>query len=168
MYRTTRPGATAQQMPLRVILLACVLLFAGHAAASDKTAVWELQSLAQERETLTRELEQYEKTISMLHPEGVPAEESSNPAVKTLVQETVAIRKRLIEVTEREVTLLQEHIIARRTGAATSQGQPDNPDIPIGSQEAMESKPLEIHSTTYSLACTRCSPTTTASCRKLR
>ncbi len=151
MYRTTGPGAKHERMPIRAILLACALLLFGQAAVAADGVVWELQSLAQERETLTRELEQYETTISMLQPAGTPAEESSNPAIKTLVQETVAIRKRLIEVTEREVTLLQEHIIAARTAAAGTTGAAGAVTTPAGSPQALESKPLQLQSSTYNL-----------------
>ena len=155
MYLTARPNATSLQMPLRAVLLACAMLFCGLVIAQDEQVVGELQSLSQERDTLTRELEQYEKTISMLQPKGSTAEQSSNPAVKTLVEETVAIRKRLIEVTEREVTLLQEHIIATRVAAAqpaaaAAQRSSDTTGLP-DEGEGMESKPLQMHSTSFNL-----------------
>ncbi|NCF18672.1 MAG: hypothetical protein GWP63_10545 [Haliea sp.] len=133
--------------PLRAVLVACVLLLPALASAQQREAMWELQSLAKEREVLTRELEQYEKTISMLQPNGIPAEQSDNPAVKTLVEETVTIRKRLIQVTEREVTLLQEQIIASRAPQAAEVAPGDPPP----QEPAMESKPLKVHSTTYNL-----------------
>ena len=153
MYLTARPRATSMRTPLRAFLLAGAVLFSTLAGAQDEQVLWELQSLSEERDTLTRELEQYEKTISMLQPKGAPAEQSSNPAVKTLVEETVTLRKRLIEVTEREVTLLQEHIISTRA-AATDKVAAERTPVPgelPGRQQAMESKPLQLHSTTVNL-----------------
>ena len=153
MYLTARPRATGMRTPLRAFLLAGAVLFSTLAGAQDEQVLWELQSLSEERDTLTRELEQYEKTISMLQPKGAPAEQSSNPAVKTLVEETVTLRKRLIEVTEREVTLLQEHIISTRA-AATDKVAAERTPVPgelPGRQQAMESKPLQLHSTTVNL-----------------
>ena len=155
MSLTARSSANSMWMPLRVFLLVCGLLFCALAVAQEEQVVRELQSLSQERDTLTRELEQYEKTISILQPEGTPAEQSSNPAVKTLVEETVAIRKRLIEVTEREVTLLQEHIIATRAAAAQPSAQPSEGVSELAALpdegEAIESKPLQMHSATFNL-----------------
>ena len=141
-----QPQALWQSM--QAALLTCALLLCPLAQAQDRQAIWELQSLAQEREMLTSGLEQYEKTIDMLQPAGIPAEQSDNPAVKKLVEETVAIRKRLISVTEREVTLLQEQIIASRTDP-----EPDTSpvDEAQGEQQAMESKPLKMHSSTHNL-----------------
>lgn len=138
--------------PLGVTVLACMLLFSPLTSGQDQQAFIELQSLSQERDSLTRELEQYEKTISMLQPEGTPAEQSANPAVKTLMAETVSIRKRLIEVTEREVTLLQEHIIAARTAASVEvDPSSDLPGDSLDTQQAMESKPLKMHSASLNL-----------------
>lgn len=133
--------------PLRAVLVTCMLLLPALAGAQQSEAMWELQSLAQEREVLTRELEQYEKTISILQPDGIPAAQSDNPAVKKLVEETVAIRKRLIQVTEREVTLLQERIIASRAPQAAEVALAEPPT----QEPAMESKPLQVHSSSYNL-----------------
>lgn len=146
------PGDTAGQLlpALLALLLLGALLLPTYASAQDPAAISELQALTDEREMLTRELEQYKTTIMMLHSDGTPAEQSSNPAVKKLAQEMVSIRKRLIRVTEREVTLLQEHIIM--SGALATVGPDAANPVPRDEQEqAMESKPLRVHSKAYDL-----------------
>jgi hypothetical protein len=145
-------GYTTQQLlpALLALLLLGALLLPLYAHAQDSAAIMELQTLTDEREMLTRELEQYKTTIMMLHADGTPAEQSSNPAVKKLAQEMVSIRQRLIQVTEREVTLLQEQIIM--AGAlATVTPAPDASNPEPETEQAIESKPLRVHSTAYDL-----------------
>ncbi|MEP4485332.1 MAG: hypothetical protein ABJ013_06875 [Halioglobus sp.] len=101
---------------------------------------------------LTSELEQYRKTLAMLHTDGTPPGTSSNPAVRTLAQEMIGIRTRLISITEKEVTLLQEEILQSKSSITTSDmsglsGQADNeigttPDV----KAATEGKPLRMSS----------------------
>lgn len=144
---TARPSLSVL---LTVLLLLGALSLPHFAQAQDAEAIRQLQTLTDEREMLTRELEQYKTTIMMLHSDGTPAEQSSNPAVKKLAQEMVAIRKRLIEVTEQEVTLLQEQIIMARASTPATPAADEADPVPESSQ-AMESKPLRVHSTAYDL-----------------
>jgi len=109
-------------------LLACALLLASPVRAQAPS---ELERLTTERETLTRELEQYQRTLALIPGDASSPGESSNPAVRTLAQEMVRIKERLIAVTEREVTLLQEQITTAR--------EVDSEEPP---PDAMESRPL--------------------------
>jgi hypothetical protein len=100
---------------MRVAGVACALLLAvslAHAQPQDNEL--ELQSLSNERATLTAELDQYKNTVRLLQTDGSPPEQSSNPAVRKLALEMVGIKERLIAVTERELTLLQEQITSAR------------------------------------------------------
>ena len=138
--------------PLRLCaaasLILALLLPAQSNAQSADTLPAELQSLTNERQMLTRELEQYKKTLDILQTDGTPPEQSSNPAIKKLAQEMVSIKERLIAITEREVTLLQEQIIAAKTVASTDQPTRQTPEA----TPAIESKPLRSHSTANTLA----------------
>ncbi|MEP1595906.1 MAG: hypothetical protein ABJK20_15060, partial [Halieaceae bacterium] len=107
-----------------------------------------LDTLTREREVLSAELQQYEKTIAILHTEGTPPETSKNPAVRTLATEMVDIRQRLIGITEQEVTLLQEQISdARETQAETATAEVDQPTSPA----ALEAKPQRPAAQDYSV-----------------
>jgi hypothetical protein len=77
-----------------------------------------------------------------LQTDGSPPEQSKNPAVRKLALEMVSIKERLIKVTERELTLLQEQITSARQIAAAPQ-QP-------ASQVKIESKPLRTMTPDYS------------------
>ena len=129
---------------LRTVAFACaMLMIAQLAQALDPEQ--ELQTLAYERGTLTNELEQYKSTVEVLQPEGTAPEQSSNPAVRKLALEMVRIKERLIRVTERELTLLQEQITAARllTMAAPQDSTRDEP------APGIESKPLRINARDY-------------------
>jgi len=125
-------------------MLACVLLLLPPLAMAQAPA---LEALTTERQMLTRELEQYQKTLDILQTDGTPPEQSSNPAVKKLAQEMVSIRERLIAITEREVTLLQEQIITAKTVSTA----PPPPSAESMVTEAIESKPLRTHTVDYTL-----------------
>jgi hypothetical protein len=125
-------------------MLACVLLLLPPLAMAQAPA---LEALTTERQMLTRELEQYQKTLDILQTDGTPPEQSSNPAVKKLAQEMVGIRERLIAITEREVTLLQEQIITAKTVSTA----PPAPSAESMVTEAIESKPLRTHTVDYTL-----------------
>ena len=125
-------------------MLACVLLLLPPLAMAQAPA---LEALTTERQMLTRELEQYQKTLDILQTDGTPPEQSSNPAVKKLAQEMVSIRERLIAITEREVTLLQEQIITAKTVSTA----PPSPSAESVVTEAIESKPLRTHTVDYTL-----------------
>ncbi len=92
------------------LAVSCVILFAGQAGGQSTETTRTLQRLADERESLTAELDQNRKTMAMLQPNGKPAEESPNPAIRKLAVEAVALKRQLIVVTEQEVTLREQHI----------------------------------------------------------
>jgi hypothetical protein len=124
---------------LRTAVLMCALLIiASPAKALDPEL--ELQALANERTVLTTELDQYKSTVKVLQADGTPPEQSSNPAVRKLASEMVRIKERLVGVTERELTLLQEQITAARLLAMATQ-QDTAADEPT---RGIESKPLRV------------------------
>lgn len=130
---------------LRVATLACALLLAvppGNAQTADTEL--ELEALARERDMFTAELEQYKSTVRLLQTDGIPPEQSSNPAVRKLALEMVRLKERLIEVTERELTLLQEQISAARQLAEARGDSREE-------QRGMESKPLRHTARDYTL-----------------
>lgn len=125
------------------LVCALLLLFpAQDATALDPEA--ELAALARERDMLTTELDQYKSTVRLLQTDGAPPEQSSNPAIRKLAQEMVLIKERLVAVTERELTLLQEQIIAARNPASAGEQA-------TGASRSMESKPLRMASRDYSV-----------------
>jgi hypothetical protein len=136
------------------VLLLSVALLSPLASGQTEEIPVALEALTAERQMLTRELDQYRKTLEVLQTDGTPAEQSSNPAVRKLAQEMVSLRVQLIAITEREVTLLQERIIAAKIASDVGVAPQDavamtNPLPEVG--EAIESKPLRLHSVSYSL-----------------
>ena len=130
---------------LRTLALGCALL-TGALPAFAEDSERALQSLANERGMLTRELDQYKKTVSILHTDDGPPEQSSNPAIRKLAFEMVNIKERLIDVTEREITLLQEQITTARLMAMANPDEPATTNSPKG----IESKPLRVTTQDYS------------------
>ena len=127
--------------------LCITLLFCVPALASTVT----LDALTRERETLSEELQQYEKTLAILHQEDTPPETSKNPAVRTLAAEMVNIRQRLITITEQEVTLLQEQISDARV---ESEAQPEMAATETAASpepSAIEAKPQRPKAREYSV-----------------
>ncbi|MCP4211816.1 MAG: hypothetical protein GY764_10100 [Halieaceae bacterium] len=127
--------------------LSCALLISGSLAAQtagandDVSAI--LQQLTDEKQLLTSELEQFHKTLALLRSSNTAVGDDSNPAIRSLTEEAVVLRERLITITEKEVSLLQRQLSAYRsepTLAVTEQVQ---------RERAMESKPLSIHKTRY-------------------
>lgn len=114
------------------------------ASANDIT----LDALTREREVLSDELQQYEKTLAILHTEDTPPETSKNPAVRTLAAEMVNIRQRLISITEQEVTLLQEQIVDARSEPASVV---DNTVSDDAQPAAVEAKPQRPKAREYSV-----------------
>lgn len=139
---TCLPGYS---LPVMARLFCVLLLILYPAFAKSADSELELQALAQERGMLTLELNQYKKTVELLHTDTTPAQRSSNPAVRQLALEIVKIKERLIVVTERELALLQEQISIARQLTHTEQET-------AGASEGMESKPLREPNYTHSLA----------------
>ncbi len=122
--------------------LSFVLLFAGqvHAQSADTTRT--LQRLAEERQSLTAELDQYRKTMAILQTDGTPAEESPNPAIRKLAVEAVVLKKQLVAVTEQEVTLRQQQIVAAAAEAHAAQSATSPDGTTLQADNAPKSQPL--------------------------
>jgi hypothetical protein len=134
-----------------LLALAFILLVSSQVYAQSTTeASRTLQQLTDERLMLTAELDQFRKTLAMLHTDGTPPEQSANPAVRTLAVEAVELKQRLITVTEQEVTLLQQQIIASKGKAKAgedSQAKGDAAMLTSAEKKpanAIESKPLRM------------------------
>ncbi|MCB1676351.1 MAG: hypothetical protein KDI01_08670 [Halioglobus sp.] len=116
VLRTYRPHYRAL-----LLLLLCSALAAPPAAAQSAALAKEIEALTAERQMLTRELEQFQRTVSLITPPGIRPEQSGDPRVRKLALELVRMRERLIAITEREVTLLQEQIAAAKAAAAAAE-----------------------------------------------
>ena len=129
----------------------CVLLFAGQVSGQSEETTRTLQRLAEERQTLTAELDQYRKNMAILVTDGTPAEESPDPAIRKLVVDAVALKKRLVAVTEQEVTLRQQQIVAATAKAdmANSAATLSNA-VPQPANAAAQSQALRTQNTEYS------------------
>jgi hypothetical protein len=125
-----------------VVLSLCVTPFTANAT---EPAV-SLEALTKQRQALAEELLHYEKTVALLHPDVSPAQDSENPAVRTLATEMAKIRQRLINITEREVTLLQEQIFAARAASAEALASEQ-----VAAQASTETKPTPPLGRDYSL-----------------
>lgn len=123
-------------------LMTCVLLFSPFSNGQSASVEVELNALTSERETLTNELAQYQKTLAILGVDQSNPEQSSNPAVRNLVTEMTRIKSKIISITEREVTLLQEQITAANAVSAETEAQ---------NRAAAESRPLRTHTRDYSV-----------------
>jgi len=130
-------------------VITSVMAFSHQAAGQDATSN-TLAQLTEERQMLTAQLEQYRKSLDILQPDGTPPEQSANAAVRSLAVEAAALKQQLITVTEREVTLLQQEIVAANTSrtartipiTAVTVAEVEPPPL-----NAMESKPLRTHNT---------------------
>jgi len=130
----------AQRSAGWALALLCALLWSPGAAAQTEQELRTLKALASERALLTAELQQYQKTLSILQTDGTPPEESGNAAVRTLAGEVVRLKERLVAIAEQEVTLLQKEISKSRSRetavAAAVEAQRAT------ARAAIESKPL--------------------------
>ena len=135
------------------LLVVLAMLLPGQTLAQSPHDQRTLQQLTDERLMLTAELNQFRETLDILQTDDTPPEQSANPAVRSLAVQAVSLKQRLIAVTEKEVTLLQEQIIATMTMAsdvlAANKDYVATPhtDAPPGS--AVESKPLRLHHSDY-------------------
>ena len=132
LLRRMAPGVAG------VLLCAvCSALFATTASAQTSEKDLILRSLTEERQLLTAELEEYSRTIELLQTDSTPPEQSANPAVRKLAEEVVALRAQLVSITEREVTLLQEQIVASRDDAGIVEAADTE-----AHEQSLETKPL--------------------------
>jgi hypothetical protein len=125
----------------QVATVCCALGLSPFVAGQSAAVERQLEALGTERQSLTRELAQYRATVALLQKDGTPPSQSADPAVRRLGDAMTTIRQRLVDITEREVTLLQEQITAARASAETEAP-------PAG---AAETKPLRT-SRDYTLA----------------
>lgn len=131
LARRTAPGN-----PLALLCLLYCAFLAATAHAGSAANEQALHSLTAERQLLRAELAEYSRAIELLQTDGTPPEQSANPAVRKLAEEVVALRARLVAITRREVTLLQEEIVAP-AGATEAAGATLQPPAKV-----LESKPL--------------------------
>ena len=110
--QTTTPVSVRRRRVSRLLL--CALLVCALARAELPQASLTLQQLTDQRLMLTAELDQFRETLALVHPGDTPPEQSPNSAVRTLAVGAVALKQRLIEVTEQEVTLLQQQILTAK------------------------------------------------------
>lgn len=126
--------------------LGFMLLVPGQLSAQDNahnddlTAI--LGHLADEKQLLARELEQYHETLALLQSNTTAGGADDNPAIRTLSREAAILKERLITITEEEVALLQQQLLAYRS-ESTAEGVLPEPE------RAMESKPLRIQKPRY-------------------
>ncbi|MCB1678451.1 MAG: hypothetical protein KDI16_07190 [Halioglobus sp.] len=106
-----------------LLLLLCSALAAPPAAGQSADLAKEIEALTAERQMLTKELEQFQKTVRLITPPGLRPEQSGDPTVRKLALELVRMRERLIAITEREVTLLQQQIAAAKAAATEAAGR---------------------------------------------
>ncbi|MEZ5567968.1 MAG: hypothetical protein R3E54_06470 [Halioglobus sp.] len=184
VYETKPVAGQTRRLPglawlLCVMLCAALVLVAPGVLAQSEEKTRVLQALGAERELLTVELEQYQKTLDLLQSDGTPPEQSSNPAVRKLAEEVVHLKERMIAIARQEVTLLQQQIIEARSRqrAAVSPARedallaeansvqgavavapnagnstPSAADLPANDMPiAMEGKPLRLSSVDYTL-----------------
>lgn len=140
--------------PLPRRLLGVLLIVAALLGGQPVTAAGEsgqtLEQLTEERQRLTSELEQYQRTIALVHSGDTPPEESANPAIRSLAVQAAALKSRLIEITEQEVTLLQRRIVADRTATGQEVVDAAASAADTGATAATESKPLRTHNIEHS------------------
>jgi hypothetical protein len=130
--------------------LICAMLFPQLSAGQTVEVERQLDILTQERKSLTRELDQYKKTLLLLPADNSNPEQSSNPAIRTLAREMVRLKNEIIAVTEQEVTLLQEQIAAAQV-ASTSSLQVSEAAVSLGNGE-FESRPPRSPVRDYSVS----------------
>lgn len=130
--------------------LICAVLFPQLGVGQSAEIERQLDILTQERTSLTRELDQYKRTLLLLSADDSNPEQSSNPAIRTLAREMARLKSEIISVTEREVTLLQEQIVAAQ---ATSTSSLQGTEAAVSpSNGEFESRPLRSPIRDYSVS----------------
>jgi hypothetical protein len=114
-------------------LTTCSLIFSPLSSSQTPSTENKLTALTQERESLSNELAQYQKTMGILGAEETDPTKSNNPAVRNLAVEMAKIKARLIQTIEQEVAELQAQISNAEAIAATVETPPN---------KEMESRPL--------------------------
>ena len=134
----TAPGRYA-----RCLTCALILLFSVQAGgqSADKTKI--LQQLTEERLMLMAELDQFQNTLRILQSDDTPPEESTNPAIRSLAVQVVKLKEQLIAVTEQEVTLLQQQIIAAKLKTDTNRVQKIDTTVALAKIETRPDDSIE-------------------------
>jgi hypothetical protein len=123
-----------------LMILGCVLALPTY--SEQAPALPELSALAEQRRALTTEAEQYQQTLTAMPTNDSAPVQTMNPTIGALAAEMVAINLRLISIAEQEIALLQAYVAAAKNSS----------EAPYPVAEAMESKPLRVHSPGHSLA----------------
>lgn len=154
MARISDTHRTAMRQAVTGLLLLCAIVFSNNLAAQSHEKTRILQALTAERQDLTAELEQYQSTLTLLQSDDVTPEESANPAVRKLAEESMAIKARLIKIAEEEVTLLQQQIVAARATDNRGDDPVTQAAAPAAGPQAgdIESKPLRTRNIDYTHA----------------
>lgn len=131
-----------------------MLVFSASNSAQSDESVRLLQRLTDERLMLTAELDQFQTTLSILQTDDTPPEQSTNPAIRSLAVQAVSLKEQLIAVTEQEVTLLQQQLIADKS--KVEKAKADKARALVASTEirprnSFESKPLRTYNVDYTL-----------------
>lgn len=111
---------SSKQRSANSIVAAFICFFAAPLAIADATVddvttasaknSQTIELLSEQRQSLTMELEQYERTLELLNPGGESPEESANPAVRGLAHQAMLVKEQLVAIAAEEVTLLQRQI----------------------------------------------------------
>ncbi len=128
--RSARPNTTAGGYH-GALLLACVIVFSSQVSGQSSAGPAALQRLTEQRQMLTAELDQYRKSLATLNTDGTAPEQSPNPAIRTLAIEAMALKQQLIAVTEQEVALLQQQVIANKANTTVAMA-----DVPASATAA--------------------------------
>lgn len=127
--------------PLRQLLLAALLCLMSAAASSESGAPLGRQALATERELISAELTQIQKTIALLQGSAHPGTGNSSTAVSQLNTDALALKQRLIAISQQEIALLEAEVSSVGTAALQQNPKPE---------PAIESKPLRPPTPDYS------------------
>lgn len=125
------------RLPCRLLAAALLCLAAAISSASEQSTA--LQALSAERELVQAELTQIQKTIALLQGSTRSGADSGSTAVQGLNAEATVLKQRLIELSQREIALLEQQVSA--TAAPP----------PAPAEAAIESKPLPAGTPDYSV-----------------
>ncbi|MFT5710086.1 MAG: hypothetical protein ACI8QT_000776 [Halioglobus sp.] len=102
---------------------ACSLIFSPLSSGQSAGGEDKLTALTYQRETLSNELEKYQKAMAILGAHESDPSRSNNPAVRNLAVEMVKIKTQLVRTIEQEVAQLQTQITTAKEVAAAVETQ---------------------------------------------
>lgn len=143
--------ASLRRLPAALLCLALSYLAVPTLAQEPEQSV-ELRALATERELITRELTQVQKTIALLQG-SVRPNGSGSTVVQQLSADAVELKQRLIELSQREIALLEvgvlniaaEAIAAEPSDEAAIESKPIRTQTPDYSREAEAARVAQLH-----------------------